>query len=57
MHLKCGINLQTLLVQRYHQVTSNAPSVETREQVAEQGQEVEREAEVSDCAIEGEGQC
>lgn len=35
---------------------ANEPSVETQEQVAEQGLEVEKEVEVSDCSTEGEGQ-
>ena len=34
----------------------NEPSVETPEQVAEPEREVEQEAGMSDCAIEGEGQ-
>lgn len=34
----------------------NEPSVETLEQAAELEREVEKEAEMSDCAIEGEGQ-
>jgi hypothetical protein len=33
-----------------------APSVETPEQVAEPERAVEKEAEMFDCAIEGEGQ-
>jgi hypothetical protein len=34
----------------------NEPSVETLEEVAERELEVEKEVEMSDCAIEGEGQ-
>ncbi len=44
------------LVQRFHRVTSNEPSVETLEPVAELEREAEKAAEMFDCAIEGEGQ-
>lgn len=38
-------------------VLPNEPSVETLEWVDELEREVEKEVEMSDCSIEGEGQC
>jgi hypothetical protein len=43
-------------VQSKKQCSSNAPSVETLELAAEPEWEMEEEVEMSDCAIEGEGQ-
>lgn len=44
------------LIQRYHQIT-NVPFAETPVLVAELEQVAEKEAEMSDCSIEGEDQC